>query len=155
MSPQMKSLQDVRQLARGELSLKARVGFVALLLMASGMTTVILSLWVTEAALPWRAQLAFGVMCLIGASWVAFATWALATRRPLFARDRVIAGRMAVAFTALFLAGGIAAAIVANNTAAYAVLFTGVAMLVVAIQVLMGARRRFAELLARRAELAN
>jgi hypothetical protein len=150
MSPQIKSLQDVRQLARGELSLKARVGYVALLLVAASMTMVILSLWLTEAALPLRTQQAFGAMCLIGASWVTFAAWALATRRPLFARDRVIAGRMAVAFTALFVAGGVAAVIVANNTAAYSVLFTGVAMLVVAIRVLAGARRRFAELLARR-----
>ena len=121
MSPQMKSLHEVRQLADGELSLKARLGYVALLLVASGMTTVILSLWLTEAALPLRTQAAFGVMSLIGASWTAFSAWALATRRPLFARDRVIAGRMAVAFTALFLAGAIAAVIVANNTATVAV----------------------------------
>jgi hypothetical protein len=155
MSPQMKSLQEVRQLADGELSLKARLGYVALLLAASGMTTVILSLWLTEAALPLRTQGAFGVMSLIGASWTAFCAWALATRRPLFARDRVIAGRMAVAFTALFLAGAIVAVIVANNTAAYAVLFTGAAMLALAIRVLLGARRRFEELLARRAQLTS
>lgn len=155
MSPQMKSLQDVRQLAGGELSLKARLGYVALLLAATGMTTVILSLWFTETALPSRTQVAFGVMSLIGASWTAFSAWALATRRPLFARDRVIAGRMAVAFTALFLVGAIAAVIVANNAAAYAASFTGAVMLAVAIRVLVGARRRFAELLARRAQLAG
>jgi hypothetical protein len=151
----MKSLQDVRKLAGGELSLKARLGYVALLLVSAGMTTVILSLWLTEAVLPLRTQLAFGVMSVIGASWVAFSTWALATRRPLFARDRVIAGRMAVAFTALFLAGAIAAVIVTNNAAAYAVLFTGAVMLAVAIHVLRGARRRFVELMGRRAALAD
>ena len=155
MSPQIQSLQDVRKLAGGELSLKARLGYVCLMLVASAMTTVIASLWLTEAVLPLRTQLAFGVMSLIGACWTVLSLWVLATRRPLFARDRLIAGRMAVVFTSLFLAGAIAAVVVANNIAAYAVLFTGVAMLAMAIRVLMGARRRFAELLARRAELAG
>jgi hypothetical protein len=155
MSPQIQSLQEVRKLAGGELSLKARLGYVSLMLVASAMTTVIASLWLTEAVLPLRTQLAFGVMSLIGTCWTVFSLWVLATRRPLFARDRLIAGRMAVAFTSLFLAGAIAAVMVANNVAAYAVLFTGAAMLAVAIRVLMGARRRFAELLARRAELAG
>ena len=34
MSPQMKSLHDVRQLAGAELSLKARLGYVSLLLVS-------------------------------------------------------------------------------------------------------------------------
>jgi hypothetical protein len=153
MSPQMKSLQDVRQLAGGELSLKARLGYVALLLVAMAMTTVVVSLWLTEARLPLRTQMAFGVMSIIGASWVVFSAWALRTRRPLFARDRVIAGRMAVAFTSLFFAGSIAAVVLANNAAAYLVLFTSVAMLAAAVRVLAGARRRFADLLVRRRAL--
>ena len=68
MNPQMKSLQDVRTLAGAELSLKSRLGYVALLLVSLGMTAVILSLWLTEPALPPRAQWAFGAMTLIGAA---------------------------------------------------------------------------------------
>jgi hypothetical protein len=154
MTAQMKSLQDVRQLAGAELSLAARLGYVALLLVATGMTVIIGSLWLTEAALPVRTQLAFGAMCLIGSSWVALSVWALAARRPLFARDRVIAGRMAVAFTAVFVTGAIGAVVIANNVAAYAVLATGVAMLALAVRVLIGARRRYEALLSRRSALA-
>jgi hypothetical protein len=153
MSPQMKSLQDVRKLAGTELSMKARLGYVALLLVSAGMTAIIASLWLTEAGLPPRTQLAFGVMTLIGASWSALSIWALRTRRPLLARDRVIAGIMAVTFTSVFVAAAAAAVVMAGSPAAYGVLATGAVMLVLAIKVLAGARRRFAELLARRAAL--
>jgi hypothetical protein len=149
----MKSLQDVRKLAGAELSLKARLGYVALLLASTGMTVVIASLWLTETALPLRTQLAFGAMCLIGVSWMALCLWALGARRPLFARDRVIAGRMAVAFTSVFLAGGVAAVFIAGNAASVGVLATGVALLALAIRTFVGARRRFAALAARRLEL--
>ena len=115
MSPQMKSLQDVRQLAGAELSLRARVGYVSLMLVSAAMTAVIASLWLTETELPPRTQFAFGAMCVIGLSWVALSVWALRTRRPLFARDRVVAGRMAVAFTSVFVAGAMATVIVAGN----------------------------------------
>ena len=154
MTAQMKSLQDVRQLACAELSLAARLGYVALLLVATGMTVIIGSLWLTEAGLPLRTQLAFGALCLIGSSWVALSVWALAARRPLFARDRVIAGRMAVAFTAVFVTGAIGAVVIANNVAAYAVLAIGVAMLALAVRVLIGARKRYEALLSRRSALA-
>jgi hypothetical protein len=155
MSPQMKSLQDVRRIAGAELSLSARIGYVALLLVSSAMTLVIASLWLTEATLPVRTQLAFGVMCVIGVSWSALSVWALRARRPLFARDRVVAGGLAVAFTSLFLVGGVAAAILANNAASYAVLGSGVAMCALAVRVLISARQRFQALSVRRAELAG
>lgn len=155
MTPQMKSLQDVRKLAGAELSLKARLGYLALLLVAAAMTSVIASLWLTEAVLPLRAQLAFGAMCVIGASWVALSIWALRARRPLFARDRVIAGRLAVTFTAMFMAAGVAAVVIAGSAASYGVLATGAVMLAVAFRVLAGARRRFADLAARRATLES
>jgi hypothetical protein len=153
MSPQMKSLQDVRLLAGGELSLKARLGYVALLLIATAMSTVVVSLGLTEAILPLRTQLAFGAMSLIGAAWAGFAAWTLAARRPLFARDRVVAGWLAVAFTSVFVAGAIAAVVIANNAASYAVSLMGVVMLVTAVRILVVARRRFADLLARRVAL--
>jgi hypothetical protein len=149
----MKSLQSVRRLAGSELSLKARLGYVALMLVSLGMTVVIASLWITEPRLPLRAQVAFGAMNLIGVCWAALSIWALATRRPLFARDRVIAGGMAVAFTSLFLAATFAAAVIVGTEAAYAAMALAATMLTLAIKVNARARRRFAELAARRAEL--
>jgi hypothetical protein len=94
------------------------------------------------------------VMCLIGLSWAGLAIWALGRRRPLFARDRVIAGAMAVTFTSLFVVGALAAVVIANNASAYGVLITGLVRLGLALKVWAGARRRFAELSARRAALA-
>lgn len=153
MNMQSQSLAEVRRLSGRVLSMKARLGHVALLLLASAMTTVIGSLWLTEPSLPLRTQLAFGALCLIGVAWAALAIWVLRARRPLYARDRVIAGAMAVTFTSLFLAGAVAAVIMVNNAAAYAVLLTGIVLWGCAIQVLTSARRRFAELSKRRAEL--
>ncbi len=153
MNMQAQSLAEVRRLSGQVLSLKARLGYVALLLPASGMTTVIGSLWLTEPSLPLRTHLAFGAMCLIGVAWAALAIWVLRARRPLYARDRVSAGVMAGTFTTVFLAGTVAAVIIANNAAAYAALLTGVVLWAGAIGALISARRRFAELSKRRAAL--
>jgi hypothetical protein len=153
MNTQMESMAAVQKLARGEMSMKARLGYVALLLASSAMTVVVVSLWLTEAYLPTRTHLAFGAMSLIGISWAALSTWALTTRRILLARDGVIAGRMSVAFTALFLSGAIAAVLMTGNAAAFGAAAIGTVMLAIALRVLSGASRRFAALAARRAEL--
>jgi hypothetical protein len=147
------SLESVRALARNELSFKARVGYVALVLAATIMIVVILSLWLTEPTLPVRTQVAFGLMTIIGASWVALASWALGARRLLFARDRVIAGRMAVAFTSLFVVGTGFAVVLGGGAAAFGALGAGLLMLGAAYRALSSARHRFAALAARRAEL--
>jgi hypothetical protein len=153
MNPQTISMDSIRRLANGELSLAARLGYVALLLAAAAMSTVVLSLWLTEPALPVRTQAAFGVMSVMGIAWVVFALWALSARRPLFARDRLIAGRMAVTFTAVFVAGALAAVIVSGSAAAWSALASGGALLALAVGVWRGARLRVAALTARRATL--
>jgi len=153
MNAQSESMAAIQKVSQGEMSVKSRLGYVILLLVSSAMTVGIVSLWATEAYLPMRAQIAFGVMSLIGVSWAALSTWALTTRRILLARDRVIAGRMSVVFTALFLAGAIAAVAMSGKAAALGAAATGAVMLAIALRVLSGARRRFAELSARRAEL--
>ena len=153
MNPETNSLKKIHALAGAELSMRARLGYVALLLVAAVMTTVVVSLWSTEPALPLRTQVAFGVMTFIGVSWCALAVWALRTRWPLFARDRVIAGGMAVTFTSLFVAAGLFAVIIAGGPAAYGAFGTGLIMLSMAIALFIGARRRFVELAARRAVL--
>jgi hypothetical protein len=153
MKTRESSLEAVRALARNALSFNARVGYVALLLAAATMSVVIVSLWLTEPELPARTQFAFGVMTIIGVSWVALASWALGARRPLFARDRVIAGQMAVAFTVLFLIGAGISVGMGGGAAALGAFGTGLAMLVMAGFVLRSARRRFALLTVRRSEL--
>jgi hypothetical protein len=153
MNTQTESMAMVQKLAHGELSVKARLGYVALLLVSSAMTVGVLSLWLTEAFLPVRTQMAFGVMSVIGMSWAGLATWALATRRVLLARDRVIAGWMSVVFTALFLTGAIAAVLLSGKVAAFGAAATGAVMFAIALKVLSGARRQFAALAARRDEL--
>ena len=90
---------------------------------------------------------------MIGASWMMLAIWALRARRPLFARDRVIAGSMAVLFTALFTVGAGVAVVMSDSIAAYGALATGMVMLGTALFVLRGARKAFAALAARRIEL--
>ena len=146
MNTKNDSIAKIRKLASGELSIKARLGYVALLLASTAMTTVIVSLWLTESQLPLRAGLAFGAMTLIGVSWAALSLWALTTRRILLARDRVIAGRMAVTFSAVFVAGAVAATFISGSAASFGALATGTLMLGVAVRVLSGARQRFAVL---------
>lgn len=153
MTPQDESLMSIHDLVKGETSLKRRIGYVALLLAAALVTTVVIALWVTEPALPPRTHAAFAAMSAIGVSWVALAAWALTTRRVLFARDRVIAGGMAVTFSSVFAAGALAALIATGSPAAAGALVTGVGMSIAAVLVLRRARLRFAQLSARRAEL--
>jgi hypothetical protein len=61
--------------------------------------TVIATLWATEPErLPTRTAAAFAGLIVIGLAWAGLAAWTL-VKRPLFATERVIAGRLAVVFT--------------------------------------------------------
>ena len=64
---------DLRRLTVLELSLPARMGYIALLLAASTMTVIVTALLLTEEGLPRRASIALAVMAVIGLSWMAFA----------------------------------------------------------------------------------
>jgi hypothetical protein len=145
-----RSAAAVRQLVDTELSLPSRLGHVALLLAALGMTVIIVSLWLTEPALPVRTHVAFGVMTAIGLSWSAFAIWVLTNRRVLFARERIVAGRMAVTFAAVFTAGALIITAATKAAAAFIAAGTGVVMVAVAIVILRRAHRVSAQLMARR-----
>jgi hypothetical protein len=145
-----RSTAAVRQLADAELSVPSRLGHVALLLAALGMTVVVMSLWLTEPALPLRTHAAFAVMTAIGLSWSAFAIWVLTSRRVLFARQRILAGRMAVTFAAVFTVGALTIALAMGAAAALAAAGTGVVMVAVAVVVLRRAHRASARLMARR-----
>lgn len=146
-------MTDLHTLAAAELSLAARVRYVALLLAALAMTAVVAALWATEPALPVRTRAAFAAMIAIGAAWTAFASWVLTRRYPLFARDRVIAGRMAVAFACVFAAGALVLGATTGVASAYAAAGLGVVMAAAAAALLVRAHRAVARLTARRDEL--
>ena len=144
------STAHLHRLLDTELSRPSRLGHVALLLVSMAMTVVVMSLWLTEPALPARTRVAFGAMTVIGLSWMVFAGWVLTTRRVLLGRDSVVAGRLAVTFTAVFVAGALLVGYSAGGKAPFAAAGIGVGLLGVAIALLVRARRRVARLTARR-----
>lgn len=144
---------ELRHLTAHALSTRSRYGHVALLLAALIMCVLLGALLATEPALPGRTQVALAVMLGIGASWVVYAIWVLRHRRPLLANHRVVAGWMAVVFTALFFAGASAMAIRAGGATLQAAAAIGAAMLAVAVAVLVRAYRNVTRLQARRREL--
>ena len=141
---------DMRRLLDSELSRRSRFGYVALLLASSAMTVVVTSLWLTEPALPLRTQIALLIMSVIGLAWLSLSVWALTTRRVLLGRDGVLAGWMAVTFTATFVLGAALVGLSTGRPGAYAASLLGVGLLAVAVVVLMRARRRMASLMSRR-----
>lgn len=155
MNPTDTALSRVQHVAAMETSLRSRLAYVALLLASLTMTCIVGALWLTEPVLQLRVQLAFGVMVVIGLSWVAFAVWVLTQRRVLFARDRIIAGRMAVTFTTVFVAGALAVAYATGASAAYLAALLGIVMLAAAVAMLRRAHRTFARLTERREALAR
>ena len=136
------------------LSLPRRVGHLMAGLGGLAMAVNVALLWATEpGALPVRTRIAFAAVIGIGMMWAGFAGWALA-RRPLFAIDRVIAGWLAVTFSALTTLGMVAIALTrAGTAAALACGGLGATLTVVAGAVLARARAYRRTLLARRHEL--
>jgi len=144
---------DLHRLLDAELSLRSRLGYVGLLLSSAAMTAVIVSLWLTEPALPRRTAVAFAVLTLIGLAWVVFSGWVLTRRRPLFGRDGLVAGRMAVTFTSAFALGTLAVGYSSGGAAPYAASAMALVLLAVAVAALVRARRNIARLTARREAL--
>ena len=99
---------DLVQLTRHALSTRARLGHVALLLAALAMSVLLLALLATEPAIPMRTRIAFAVMLAMSLSWTGYAIWVLKNRWTLLANHRIIAGKMAVAFTAIFTIAALA-----------------------------------------------
>jgi len=99
------SVADVQRLAAIGLSVRARIGYVTLLMASVLVATAVGSLWATEPALPLRTRAALGVITLMAVGWSVFAGWVLRTRRVLFGRDRVIAARLALTFSTVAALG--------------------------------------------------
>lgn len=136
------------------LSLRRRLGYLAVLL--AGLTGAGLagSLWATEPGLPPHTAAAFALLVLAGLGWAGFAGWALSRRAPLYARDRVVAGWVALAAWAAGAGGVTVIAAVQQRLPIGLPLLTG-ALGVVVVTHLVVARRRRAALLRRRRELTG
>jgi hypothetical protein len=147
------SLGDLERLTRTELSRAARLGHVLLALAASALTIVVVSLWLTEPALPLRTQVAFALLSVIGVGWITYSLWVLRTRRVMLARHRMVAGRLAVAFSGVFTAGCLALLVSGQSAAARPALLMSLAWLAGAIVIWRRASTAHAKLLDRRAEL--
>ena len=133
--------------------MRARVAHVLLALAASAMTIVVTSLWLTEPALPLRTKIAFATLTSIGLAWLAFSIWVLRSKRVLLARHRVVAGRLAVAFASVFVAGCLLIGFASPGRAVWPASAMGAAWLVIAIVLWRRAETAHAVLVARRSTL--
>ena len=149
------AIDRVRRIAGAELSLRSRIAHGVLLAAALAMTTVLAALLLTEPDLPLRTWAALAVLTMIGAIWTGYAAWVLARRRVLFARQRVVAGWLAVIFTSIFTIGAFAIGIAGDVPAGFAAGGLGLALVAGSGLLLARARRRLAALLDRRRELES
>ena len=143
----------IRSRVAAELSWPTRLRYVCLLLAASTMTVIVVALLLTEPALPLRTSFAFVGLAAIGGSWTLFAVWVLSRRRILLGWHRVVAGRIAVIASTVFVAGSAMTGAMTGWSAAWAAAGLGAVMLVVATALLRRARRSFLQLSQRRAAL--
>ncbi|WP_433317269.1 hypothetical protein ACQP0U_08515 [Micromonospora sp. CA-269861] len=136
------------------LSLRRRVGYLALAFTALTASALIGLLWATEPGLPMRTNVAFAVLVAIGLCWAAFGGWAVTRRTPLFARDRVVAGWLGVGAWLAFSVGALVITLVRHQFEPW---LLGVVLVlgVVAAVHLRAARRARAALLLRRNALAG
>jgi hypothetical protein len=146
---------DLQRLSRTELSRGGRLGHVLLALVASTMTVVVASLWLTEPALPLRTRVAFAALTGIGAGWTAFSLWVLRARRVMLARHNQVAGRLAVVFTSVFTVGCVLLAFTAEADAARPALAMSLVLLAVAVVIWRRAEVAHARLVKRRAQLEH
>lgn len=150
-APARPAAAEVQRLLSAETALPSRLRYGALLLAGLAAATITGSLLATEPGLPARTRIAFGVMTGIGLAWAAYAVWVLSRRHVLLASHRIVAGRMAVAFTSMFTAGALAVALLADGgPAAFAAAGVGLLMLAVAGLTLAHAHQLVARLTARR-----
>jgi uncharacterized membrane protein YfcA len=139
---------DVRRMLRAELSFRTRAAFLAALLLTTTFAIALLSLWLTEPRLPVRTHVAFGLLVMINMGWSAFCAWALAQRKVLYARQGVIAGRLAVLWSAVFVMGAVAAGYASGRASAgLLAALLGLLLLGAAVLVLRRATVRHQQLL--------
>ncbi|WP_236239164.1 transmembrane transport protein [Streptomyces sp. CC228A] len=134
------------RLLAAEVSLRSRMRHVAVGLAGGAGAALLTVLWATEPRpLPVRTQAAFAGLIAVGLAWAAFAGWVLTRRRPLFARDRVIGARLALAVAVVTCGAGTALAAARSGAAQTLAAGMAGACLVTAAAVLLrraGSRRR-------------
>jgi uncharacterized membrane protein YfcA len=147
---------DICRILRAELSSKVRGAYLVGLLATATFAVALSSLWLTEPHLPMRTQIAFATLVAINLGWACFCLWVLTRRRVLYARQGVVAGRLAVAWSSVFVAGALAAGFDSGhvNGGLLAAAF-GSVLLGCAVLMLRRAVSRHQELLALRHSLAE
>ena len=139
---------DVRRMLRAELSFRTRAMYLTGLLLTTTFAVALLSLWLTEPRLPARTHVAFALLVIINISWSTLCGWALAQKKVLYARQGVIAGRLAVLWSAMFVVGALAAGYASGHTGAgFLAALMGTVLLGGGLVVLRGATRRHHQLL--------
>jgi hypothetical protein len=141
--------EDLNRALAAEVSLRSRMRHVAAGLAGGCAAVLIAVLWVTEPnPLPARTRAAFAGLIAIGLAWAAFSGWVLSRRRPLFARDRVLGARLALAVTTVTGAAGTALAAMRGTAAgALPVALASAALVAAAGLLLVRAQSRRRELL--------
>jgi hypothetical protein len=148
------SATDIQRMLRAELSFKTRAMYLVGLLATASFAAALLSLWLTEPHLPLRTQIAFGLLVVINLVWTFFCGWALTRKKVLYARQGVIAGRLAALWSAVFVGG----ALIVGYTSGHArggmmAAMTGLVFLAFALVVLRRALARHQKLLRLRRSL--
>ncbi|WP_017597386.1 hypothetical protein [Nocardiopsis lucentensis] len=141
--------EELERALAAEASLRSRMRYVAVGLAGGCGAVLIAVLWATEPQpLPTRTQIAFAGLIAIGLAWAAFAGWVLSRRRPLFARDRVLGGWLALVATLVTGVAGTALAVVrAAPAVALGAALVGACLVIAAGTALLRARSRRRELL--------
>ena len=160
MNPQDMNAPSTDQILvtiRRELSTRRRWLHRLVLVAAGIVVAAILSLWLTEPQpLPLRTHVAFGMMTLIGAGWIAVSAWILTRRNCPTVVDRLASAWMAAIASALFLAVGASIALLRGEPrAATTVALVGAICLAAALHLLRQAYALRAALQGKRAQLIS
>lgn len=148
----MISADDIAARLGDELSTSRRIQLVLLVVASLAVSSGVGSLLLTETALPPRTQAAFAGIVAIGLAWATFGVWALTTRRALYARQRVVATRLALLFGLAYTVGCVVL-FVSGVPAGGAAGILGAAMTLVAWWLHRSAQQSLAHLVTRRQSL--
>ena len=141
------------ELTDRSLSRSARYGHLALTVVATCMTAMLATVLLTETWLPARTVVSMWVLFGIGCAWTLFGLRVLSRKRPLLANREVIAGGMALGFSAIFTIGAAIVGVASGGRGVTGVSTLGATMTLVALAVLVRALMRRAELRALRDRL--
>ncbi|MFI6297960.1 hypothetical protein ACIBEJ_40660 [Nonomuraea sp. NPDC050790] len=148
----MNSPDDIIAKLSPVLSPWRRFGGLAALLAGLGGAVALGSLWLTEPGqLPDRLHLGFALLLALCLAWAGYGGWVLTRRAPMFALDRVVAGWLSVAASAMTAVLLAVLAALRDTPVLFAV---GPLLVAVAGVVTFLAHRRRDALLRRKAELS-